>query len=170
MICYNKDMKRIEEKIIHPLKPIFNKESTVLILGTMPSIKSRENNMYYSHPKNRFWDVLATIFNDHTPNTNEEKEQFILNHNLALWDVLKSCKIKGSSDVSITDPICNDFKIIFNESNIQAVFTLGKTATKLYKDLTVNESIYLPSTSPANCALSFDNLVNEYKKILEYLN
>lgn len=163
-------MKKIEEKIIHPLNPIYNKESKVLILGTMPSVKSRKNNMYYSHPKNRFWMVLANIFNESIPITNDEKKQFILKHNLALWDVLKSCKIKGSSDSSITDPVCNDFNIIFDNSNIKTVFTTGKKAYDLYKSLTGNESIYLPSTSPANCALSFDDLVNEYKKILEYLS
>ena len=163
-------MKKIEEQITHPLNPIYNKESKVLILGTMPSIKSRENNMYYSHPKNRFWSVLSAIFNEHIPITNKEKENFILRHNFALWDVLKSCKIKGSSDSSITDPICNDFNIIFNNCDIKAVFTTGKTSSKLYKELTGNESIYLPSTSPANCTISFENLVNEYKKILEYLS
>ena len=162
-------MKKIEEKIIHPLKPIYNSNSKILILGTLPSVKSRENNMYYSHPKNRFWVVLATIFNEQVPSTNKEKEEFILNHNIALWDVLKSCKIKGSSDSSIKDPIVNDFNIIFNNCNITAVFTTGKKATKLYKDLTGKDSIYLPSTSPANCSLSLEELIKEYKIILNYL-
>lgn len=162
-------MKKIEEKIIHPLKPIYNSNSKILILGTLPSIKSRENNMYYSHPKNRFWLVLATIFNEQVPSANKEKEEFILNHNIALWDVLKSCKIKGSSDSSIKDPIVNDFNIIFNNCNITAVFTTGKKATKLYKDLTGKDSIYLPSTSPANCSLSLEELIKEYKIILNYL-
>ena len=163
-------MKKIEEKIIHPLKPIFDTNSKILILGTMPSVKSRENNMYYSHPKNRFWKVLADIFNEEIPLSNIEKENFLLKHNIALWDVLKSCKIKGSSDSSITDPIVNDFNIIFNKCNIVAIFTTGKTSTKLFKELTGKESIYLPSTSPANCKISFNDLVKEYKKILTYLN
>lgn len=163
-------MKKIEENITHPLNPIFNKESKVLILGTMPSIKSRENNMYYSHPKNRFWMVLATIFNESTPQTNKEKEEFILKHNLALWDVLKSCKIKGSSDASITEPTINDFKIILNKCTIKAIFTTGTTATKLFNKLTGKESISLPSTSPANCKISFEELVKEYSIILDYLN
>ena len=162
-------MKKIEEKIIHPLNPIFDKNSKVLILGTMPSVKSRENNMYYSHPKNRFWIVLASLFNEDIPLTNKDKESFLLKHNIALWDVLKSCKIKGSSDSSIKDPICNNFNLIFNTCNIKAVFTTGKQAFKLYKDLTGNECYYLPSTSPANCAISLDKLISDYKIILEYL-
>ena len=163
-------MKNTEEKITHTLKPIFNKDSKFLILGTMPSMKSRENNMYYSHPKNRFWKVLSLIFNEEIPVTNEEKEEFILSHNLALWDVLQECKIKGSSDSSITDPVANDFNVIFNNCNIKAVFTTGKIATKLYKELTGNNSIYLPSTSPANCAINIETLVKEYRKIFSYLN
>ena len=162
-------MKKIEENITHPLKPIYNQNSKILLLGTMPSIKSRGNNMYYSHPKNRFWIVLASLFNENIPLTNEEKEEFVLKHNIALWDVLKSCKIKGSSDSSIKDPLANNFDIIFSSCNIKAVFTTGKQATKLYKELTGKDSIYLPSTSPANCALSIDDLVNSYKIILTYL-
>jgi len=162
-------MKNIEEIITHKLKPIFNSNSKILILGTIPSVKSRENNMYYSHPKNRFWKVLSIIFNESTPITNREKEAFILNHNLALWDVLESCKIKGSSDCSITDPKANDFSKIFNKCDIIAVFTTGKTATKLYKELTGNDSVYLPSTSTANCAMSLKKLIDYYKVILNYL-
>ena len=126
--------------------------------------------MYYSHPKNRFWIVLATIFNDNIPLTNKEKEEFILKHNLALWDVLKSCNIKGSSDSSITNPVFNNFDLLFKKCNIKAVFTTGKTATKLYKYSTGKDSIYLPSTSPANCSISFNELIIEYKKILDFLN
>jgi len=162
-------MKKIEEKIAHPLNPIYNSNSKILILGTMPSIKSRENKMYYSHPKNRFWIVLSSLFNEVVPSTNKEKEDFLFKHNIALWDVLKSCKIKGSSDSSIKDPLVNDFNIILNKCNITAVFTTGKKATKLYKDLTRKDSIYLPSTSPANCSLSLEELIKEYKIILNYL-
>ena len=163
-------MKKIENKVIHTLKPIFNNESKVLILGTIPSIKSRENSMYYSHPKNRFWIVLATIFNDVLPQTNKEKEEFILKHNLALWDVLKSCKIKGSSDSSITEPEINDFNLILSNCDIKAIFTTGTTPTKLFNQLSGNKSTLLPSTSPANCKISFEELVKEYSKILDYLN
>lgn len=155
--------------IVHPLKPIYNKDSKILILGTMPSVKSRENNMYYSHPKNRFWLVLSQIFNEPIPSSNKEKENFVLKHNIALWDVLKSCKIKGSSDSSIRDPIVNDFDIIFNNCDIKAVFTTGKYAQKLYKQLTNKDSIYLPSTSPANCAVSLESLVESYSIILKHL-
>lgn len=169
IFVYNTSMKKIEEKIIHPLKPIYNKESKILILGTMPSVKSRENNMYYSHPQNRFWVVLSYLFNEDLPLSNKEKEEFLLRHNIALWDVLKSCKIKGSSDSTIKDPFVNDFSLILNYCNIKGVFTTGKQATKLYKDLTGNDSIYLPSTSPANCGLSLSLLTEKYKIILDYL-
>ena len=162
-------MKKLEEKINHPLEPIFDKNSKILILGSMPSVKSRENNMYYSHPKNRFWLVLSYLFDEEIPKTNKDKEAFLLKHNIALWDVLKSCKIKGSSDSSIKDPICNDFNLIFNNCDIKVVFTTGKQAFKLYKDLTGNECLYLPSTSPANCAVSLEKLVSYYKIILDYL-
>ena len=125
--------------------------------------------MYYSHPKNRFWKVLSFLFDEEIPILNEDKEKFLLRHNIALWDVLKSCNIKGSSDCSIKDPTINNFNIIFNSCNIKAVFTTGKQATKLYKTFTGKESIYLPSTSPANCSISLNELVTAYKQIIQYL-
>jgi hypoxanthine-DNA glycosylase len=163
-------MKKNEEQIIHPLQPIYNEDSKILILGTMPSVKSRENKMYYTHPKNRIWLVLSSIFNEDFPITNQDKINFVLKHNIALWDVLKSCKIKGSSDSSIKDPLANDFNIIFNNCNIKAIFTTGKKAHTLYKKLTGKECICLPSPSPANCAISLNELIESYSIILEYLN
>lgn len=162
-------MKKINETIMHPLKPIFDSNSKILILGTMPSIKSRENNMYYSHPKNRFWIVLAHLFKEEVPFSSVDKEKFLLKHNIALWDVLKSCKIKGSSDSSIKDPVINDFSVIFNKCDIKAVFTTGKKATDLYKKLAGKDSVYLPSTSPANCSKSISELEECFSVILDYL-
>ncbi len=160
-------------KVIHPLKPIYNSNSKVLILGTMPSVKSREENFYYAHPKNRFWKTLGRVYNEEIGISKEEKIEFLLKHNIALFDVLKSCEISSSSDSSIKNPIPNDFSEILDNSNIKEVFTTGKTAYKLYQKLcypkTNIEAIYLPSTSPANCPKGIEDILfREYSKIKEY--
>lgn len=154
----------------HTLSPIYDKNSKVLILGTMPSPKSREVGFYYGHPQNRFWKVLADIFNE----TIEDKIIFLQEHQLALWDVLKSCEIQGAEDASIKNPIPNDFTQLLEEANIQAIFTTGKKATDLYMKYcypkTNIPAIGLPSTSPANRRISYDQLKEEYSKILSYLS
>ncbi len=153
----------------HTLSPIYDKNSKVLILGTMPSPKSREVGFYYGHPQNRFWKVLADIFNE----TIEDKIAFLQEHQLALWDVLKSCEIQGAEDASIKNPIPNDFTQLLEEANIQAIFTTGKKATDLYMKYcypkTNIPAIGLPSTSSANRRISYDQLKEEYSKILSYL-
>lgn len=159
-------------KIIHPLKPIYNKDSKVLILGTMPSTKSRELSFYYAHPQNRFWKVLEKVYNEKINNSNEERKAFLLKNNIALFDVLKSCEINGSSDSSIKNPIPNDLSEIINSSKIKVIFTTGKKAYNLYMKLiypkTKIEAIYLPSTSPANSPKGIDDLLyREYSKIKE---
>ena len=118
----------------HPLKPIYNQNSKVLILGTMPSVKSRELNSYYAHPQNRFWKILEKMFNEKI----NDKEQFLLKNKIALWDVVASCDINGSSDSSIKNVIPNNISKIIKESNINMIFTTGKTAFKLY-----NKYIYI---------------------------
>ncbi len=158
-----------ETKVIHPFPPIFDQNSKILILGSMPSPKSREIGMYYAHPKNRFWKILSIVLNDDFPLSNEDKKAFLLKHNIAVWDVLKSCEIVGASDSSIRNPKVNNFNLIFNNCKISAVFTLGKTATKIYKSMTGNDSIYLPSTSPANCAIKDEELIKNFEIILKYL-
>lgn len=159
--------------VVHTLKPIYDKNSKVLILGTMPSPKSRENGFYYSHPQNRFWRVISDILNQSLPQTNKQKIEFLHKNNIAVWDVLKSCDIEGADDNSIKNPIVNDFSNILLTTNIKSIFTTGKKATSLYKkycfDKTKIESIYLPSTSPANCRCSYNNLLNEYSIILKSL-
>ncbi len=161
------------ERIIHAFNPVFNSESRILILGTMPSPKSRELGFYYSHPRNRFWPVLAKIFGEEVPKTPEEKAVFCLRHKIALWDVLKECDIEGASDSSIRNAIPNDMSEIFEKADIKAVFTTGTTAAKLYKKFAEPETgmaaIALPSTSPANAKVKFEELCEEYKIILEYL-
>lgn len=160
--------------IIHPLKPIFDKNSAVLILGTMPSPKSRENNFYYGHPQNRFWRVLSTVFDEKFPENNEERAVLLLKHRIALWDVLASCEIKGAEDSSIKKPVPNDLSIILEACNIKAIFTTGKKAFSLYQKLCEPETkipaISLPSTSPANCRFTIEDLVEEYNVIKDFLS
>ena len=121
------------ERITHAFDPVFDSESRILILGTMPSPKSRELGFYYSHPRNRFWPVLAKIFGENVPETPEERKNFALRHKIALWDVLKECDIEGASDSSIKNAVPNDISVILNSTEIKAVFTTGATAAKLYK-------------------------------------
>ena len=162
-------------KVVHPLKPIYNSESKVLILGSFPSIKSRENSFYYAHPKNRFWSTLEKVFNEDIGSSNQDRKKFLLTHKIALFDVVYSCNITASSDSSIKDVIPNDIKKIVDESKIEAIFTTGTKAYSLYnkylfKDVGI-EAIKLPSPSPANCKRGIEEvLVNSYKKIKEYLD
>jgi len=140
--------------VCHSLEPVYDASSSILILGTIPSPASREAGFYYSHPQNRFWQVLSAVFDEPLPYTNEQKTRLILSHNLALWDVLASCEIDGAEDSSIKKPIANDFAEILAKTQIKTVYTTGDKATLLYKKLCRNatgiESIGLPSTSPAN--------------------
>ena len=160
-------------QIVHPLEPIFNEKSKVLLLGTMPSPISRKNDFYYAHPKNRFWPVLAAILGEALPADNESKRQMALKHGIAIWDVLHCCNIKGASDQSIKNAIPNDLSIIINHTPVQAVFTTGQKAFALYQKLcapqTHMEAIGLPSTSPANCRCSTEQLSEAYRIILTYL-
>ena len=156
-------------KVIHPFAPIFDQNSKILILGSMPSPKSREVGMYYAHPKNRFWKILSIVLNAPFPVTNDDKRAFLLKHNIAVWDVIESCEIVGASDSSIKNPRVNDFNSILDNSKISAIFTLGKTATKIYRSMTGRDSIYLPSTSPANCAMKDEELIKSFEIILKYL-
>lgn len=157
-------------KVIHPLNPIYDENSQVLILGTMPSVKSREQNFYYAHPQNRFWKTLARVFLTEIGETPEEKTNFLLKNNIALFDVLKSCEINSSSDVSIKNPVPNNLLPILKNSKITTIFTTGKKAYELYNKYclpkTKINAIYLPSPSPANCPKNIENiLVSEYQQI-----
>ena len=170
--------------IIHPLPPVWTPESKVLLLGTMPSPKSRELGFFYMHPQNRFWRVLPQVFGESlalpnkTPDTQaaiRERRDFLLRHKLALLDVLASCQIEGAADSSIRQEIPNDFSQILSESKIRQVFFTGQTAAALWKkhcaalyekdfNLTVHT---LPSTSPANARFTLENLIEEYKIVRE---
>ena len=165
--------------VIHPLKPVFNEQSTTLILGTMPSPKSREYGFYYMHPQNRFWKVLAAVYgeqlqfanNDNCSAAIEERRSLILRHHLALWDVLQSCDISGAGDATIRNPVPNDFSALFAQAPITRVCCTGTTAFNLYTKLcapaTGIDAVLLPSPSPANQGLwPVDKLLVEYKKYL----
>ena len=161
------------EHIIHSIEPVFDAESRVLILGTMPSPKSREVQFYYGHPQNRFWRVLARVGGEGVPLAVPEKKAMLLRHRIALWDVLAECEITGASDSSIRNPVANDLSVILDHAPVQAVFTTGATAWKLYTRLqkphTGIEAVRLPSTSPANCAVKMEALTEAYKAILPWL-
>lgn len=161
------------EHIIHSIEPVFDTESRVLILGTMPSPKSREVQFYYGHPQNRFWRVLAAVLGEELPQSVPEKKAMLLRYRIALWDVLAECEITGASDSSIRNPVANDLSVILDHAPVQAVFTTGATAWKLYTRLqkphTGIEAVRLPSTSPANCAVKMEALTEAYKAILPWL-
>lgn len=156
--------------VIHEIKPVYNKNSRILLLGTMPSPKSRETGFFYGHPQNRFWKVLALLFDEPTPETIKEKRDLCLRHHIALWDVVSSCDIEGASDASIKNAKPNDLAQILNVAPIQAVFTTGTKAGQLYKKLcepaTSIPCTVLPSTSPANSRVSLAELCTTYKQAL----
>lgn len=157
--------------IQHPFPPLFDGDSKVLILGSFPSVKSREQMFFYGHPQNRFWKVVAGVFCDAVPQTIEEKEAFLHKHHVALWDVIASCDIKGSADSSIQNVTANDLSVILKSANIRQIFVNGKTAEKYYIKYTEKETgrkaICLPSTSPANAAWSVEKLVEAWCAIKE---
>ena len=159
--------------IVHPIPPVYDENSKVLILGSFPSVKSREAQFFYGHPQNRFWKVVASVFEDELPETIDEKRAFLLRNNIAVWDVIHSCDITGSSDASIKNVVPNDLSIILNNANIRNIYVNGKTAYKYYekytKSLINREAICLPSTSPANAAWNLERLKGEWKVIKEVI-
>ena len=156
-------------KVTHEIPPLVNKNSRVLVLGSFPSPASRNEGFYYMHPKNRFWKVLAAVFNKSEPISKEERADFALSLGIAIWDVISHCEVAGAADSAIKDALPNDFSKIHETADIRAVFTTGKLAAKLYKKFTGRDSIVLPSTSPANCAVPFEKLVENYSEIRKIL-
>ena len=156
----------MKETITHPFPPVFDADSRVLILGSFPSVKSREQRFFYGHPQNRFWKVLAAIFNCAVPQTVEEKKQMLLANGIALWDVIARCEIAGSSDASIKNAVPNDLSPIFAAADIRAVYCNGATSYHLYQKyilpITGREAIKLPSTSPANAAWTLEKLIEAW--------
>lgn len=158
----------------HLFGPVFDFNSKILILGSFPSVKSREISFYYGHPQNRFWKVLETVTGERTGMSVEEKRDFLLKTRIAVWDVIKSCDIVGSSDSSIKNVKANDLDIILESCHIRKIFVNGKTAERLYNKYIKNKiginAVYLPSTSPANAAYNLERLLAEWKKINYPLN
>lgn len=152
---------------MHEIEPVYNENSKILILGSFPSVKSREGKFFYHHPQNRFWKVLAGILGSAVPETIEEKKEFLLQNHIAVWDVIASCEIEGSSDSSIRNVIPNDLNKILSTANIKHIYTNGGTASKLYRKYcyaqTQREDVKLPSTSPANAAYSLGKLMEEWR-------
>lgn len=169
-----REQKRASEHIEHPLDPIYDEHSRILMLGSLPSPKSREVGFYYGHPQNRFWRVLADLFDEPVPTTNVRRRDLLLRHHIALWDVLASCTIEGASDSSIADAVPNDLAPILSGAPIEAVFCTGAKAAELYTRLiepvTGMPCVKLPSTSPANAAAKLDDLIEAYRAILPHLH
>ena len=157
------------KNIIHPFPPLYDENSKILILGSFPSVKSREAMFFYGHPQNRFWRVIAALYGEEAPQNIDEKKRLILSHNLALWDSIQSCTITGSSDSSVKDVVPNDLFLIINNSKVDRVFCNGALSHKMYMKfifpLTNIKAVKLPSTSPANAAYSLDRLSEEWKVI-----
>ncbi|NLO48966.1 MAG: DNA-deoxyinosine glycosylase [Clostridiales bacterium] len=155
----------------HQFEPVFDKSSEILILGTFPSRASRQSGFYYGHPKNRFWRVLAEILGNPVPQTVLEKKTFLLENRIALWDVIQSCEIEGSSDSSIKNVIPNDLGQLLPLSRIGRIFANGKKAAALYKRYMLphlgGDIIELPSTSPANARYTMDRLIDAWRCIHE---
>lgn len=157
---------------LHTIPPVFDPACKILILGSFPSVKSREIGFYYGHPQNRFWQVIAAVTNSPVPKTVADKKALLLEHHIAVWDVIESCEITGSSDSSIKKVEVNRVDRLLQQSQIQKIFVNGQTAGKLYQKylypLTNMEAVLLPSTSPANAAFTKERLTQHWKIIADY--
>lgn len=164
-------MTGMKNHIIHPILPFYDDNSNILILGSFPSVKSREQMFFYGHPQNRFWKVIAAVFDEKVPETVPEKKAFLKKNHIALWDVIGSCDIEGSADSSIENVVANDISVILNNAKIRGIFVNGKTAEKYYKKYiepqTGIQALCLPSTSPANAAWSVDKLVKHWSEAIK---
>ena len=162
------------ETVTHPIPPLFDASSRILILGSFPSVKSREGLFFYQHPQNRFWKVLAGVLEEPVPGSIEEKKIFLLKHRIALWDVIASCTIEGSSDSTIKNVVPNDLSGILSAADISRIFCNGGASFQYYKKYqeprTGRAAVRLPSTSPANAAWSLDRLIREWAAIRDSLH
>ena len=164
-------MSASEQRIMHPFGPLSGPDSRVLILGSFPSVKSREQNFFYGHPQNRFWKVIAALYNREIPMTILEKRALSLDNGLALWDSIASCVITGSSDSSIRDVHANDLRIILDNSPIERIYCNGRKSHEMYEKYILptigREAVCLPSTSPANAQWSLEKLIAAWAVIRE---
>ena len=159
------------EHIKHGFEPVYDKNSKILILGTLPSVKSRENDFYYGHPQNRFWRLVSQLLNEPLPMSTDEKKAMLLKHGIALWDVAAECDIMGSSDSSIKNVVPTDINIILETADIKQIYANGRTAEKLYnkyqKNICGRDIVCLPSTSPANAAWNMERLLTAWSGIIK---
>ncbi|MCD8230241.1 MAG: DNA-deoxyinosine glycosylase [Clostridiales bacterium] len=162
------------QRISHEFPPIWDEHSRILILGTLPSVKSRENHFYYGHPQNRFWKLLASLTGEETPETISEKTDFLLRNHIAIWDVIAECDIIGSSDSSIRNVAVNDMRVILDHAPVRGIFANGGKAYELYMKysfpVTGREITKLPSTSPANAAFQMERLKEAWSVICPLLS
>ena len=153
----------------HPIAPVYDARSRILILGSFPSVKSREAMFFDGNPRNRFWKVLAAVLECPVPTTVEEKRRLLLDNGIALWDVIASCEITGSADSSIRNVVPNDLRPILEQADIKTIFANGKTAEKyfrMYQEPALGRpAVCLPSTSPANASWSLERLTQAWRVI-----
>ena len=159
------------QRILHPFGPLFGPESRILILGSFPSVKSREQHFFYGHPQNRFWKVISALFDQPVPVTVPGKKELILSHGLALWDSIASCVITGSSDASIRDVRANDLRIILDSCPIGKIYCNGRKSHEMYDKYILpelgREAFGLPSTSPANAQWALEKLIEAWSVLKE---
>lgn len=157
--------------VSHPIPPVYDSHSRILILGSFPSVKSRENGFFYGHSRNRFWKTVSAVIGRPEPKSIEEKKKMLLDSGVALWDVIASCEISASSDSSIKNAVPNDISPILAAADIRRIFVNGKSAEKYYRKFILPvvgiEAVTLPSTSPANAAYSLDKLIESWRIIFE---
>lgn len=176
MACFLQEISRARiermknELVIHPFEPVCKPDAKILILGSLPSVKSREQMFYYGHPQNRFWKVLAGCLHESVPDTIEQKKHFLIENQLAVWDVIAQCEISGSSDSSIRNARANDIVSLVSNTEIRMVICNGQKAGQLYKKYEANRVnlpyIILPSTSPANAAWNLEKLISAWRPVL----
>ena len=158
------------ERILHPFGPLYSENSRVLILGSFPSVKSREQQFFYGHPQNRFWKVIAALYRREVPSTIEEKKDLILSNGLALWDSIAECDIIGASDSSVKNAVPTDIPKLLEQTNIERILCNGALSKKVYDKYQLERigipALKMPSTSPANAAWSLERLVEEWRKVL----
>ncbi|MGN0106086.1 MAG: DNA-deoxyinosine glycosylase [Hominilimicola sp.] len=153
----------------HTIEPVYDENSQVLILGSFPSVKSRETNFFYGHPQNRFWKVVSAVMGEECPETIAEKKEFLLRNHIAVWDVIASCDIEGSSDSSIKNVAPNDLSKIYVKSKIKKIFTNGNTAYRLFQKYNIGKNaVKLPSTSPANASFSLERLIENWRILKDF--
>ena len=157
------------QTIIHPIPPLYDENCKILILGSFPSVKSREAMFFYGHPQNRFWKLIAALFEEPVPQSVDEKRGLALKHHIAMWDTIHACTITGSSDSSIRDVVPNDLSVILDNSRVERIFCNGATSYNLYMKYiyptTRIKAIKLPSTSPANAAFTMERLMDAWQVI-----